>query len=169
MLAINCLYSLQGSQPVVEIWVVWSWGWFAAADGSWCSGDYSGCLPFSSLIRSWLACPSPPGQLLVACLLLLVRGCSTLPCSSASRIQSMFWCGGAVLENCDVLLMVWCWLNGCCFLWPCSSPPAAGSAGCSGAASSSLSQMTELLVSSYSACHPGLIWSSLLSLWRCES
>jgi hypothetical protein len=29
--------------------------------------------------------------------------------------------------------------------------------------------VTELLVSSYSACHPGLIWSSLLSLWCCEN
>jgi hypothetical protein len=60
VLAMNCLYYLQGNQPVIEVWMVWSWGWFAVAAGSWCSDDYSGCLPFSSLIRSWLACPSPP-------------------------------------------------------------------------------------------------------------
>jgi hypothetical protein len=106
-------------------------------------------------------CPSPPGKLHVPALLLLVRGCSTLPPSSASRDSIPWFVGrmicGAMLENCDVLLMVWCWSNGCCFLWPCSSPPAAGLAGCCGAASSSLSQMTELLVSSYSAWHPGLI------------
>jgi hypothetical protein len=99
-------------------------------------------LPFSSWFTSWLLV-----------LLLLVRDYSTLPSSSASRIQSMFygfvfWCGGVVLENCGVLLMVRYWSNGCFLPWPCTSPPAAGSAGCCGAASSSLSQVTELLVSS---------------------
>jgi hypothetical protein len=69
-----------------------------------------------------LACPSPPGSApgglsfsswfsswwLV--LLLLVRDYSTLSSSSTSRFQSLFywfvfWFGGAVLENCGVLLM----------------------------------------------------------------
>jgi hypothetical protein len=44
------------------------------------------------------------------------------------------------------------WPNGWCFLWSCTSPLAAGSAGCYGAASSSLSQMTKLLVSNLSMC-----------------
>jgi hypothetical protein len=62
------------------------------------------------------ACPSPPGKLLVPALLLLVRGCSTLPPSSASR-DSIPWFGvsnGVMMRwELGVLLVVLVWPNGC--------------------------------------------------------
>jgi hypothetical protein len=52
-------------------------------------------------------CPSPPGKLLVPALLLLIRGCSTLPPSSASRdsipgfgLLDVVWC-------CENLVFSW--------------------------------------------------------------
>jgi hypothetical protein len=60
--------------------------------------------------------PSPPGKLLVPALLLLIRGCSTLPPSLASRdsipgfgLLDVVWC-------CENLVFSWLlsfWLNGC--------------------------------------------------------
>jgi hypothetical protein len=98
--------------------------------------------PFSSWFSSWWLV-----------LLLLVRDYSTLPSYSASRIQSMiywfvFWCGGAVLENCGVLLMVHssssCWLDW--LLWCCQQ----------------LTQSDDWAACVLLACvcHTALIWST---------
>jgi hypothetical protein len=130
MMAINCLYSLQGNKPVVEIWMVWSWGWFAAVADCWWSGGCSGCLPFSSLVRFWLACPSPPWSAPGG--LPSPPGIATCCCPSPPRLAVGFlafssWDGsGASGIQCHgfvggVLVWVresWCspggLVNGCC-------------------------------------------------------
>jgi hypothetical protein len=108
-----------------------------------------GDLPFSSwdgywllalLLLGWLlaACPSPPGMVL------------ELQASSTMVRLVWWWCA----ENNGVLLV---WPNGWCIPLAVHFSLAAGSASCRGAASSSLGEMTELLVSSLAVCVTHLI------------
>jgi hypothetical protein len=63
-------------------------------------------------------------------------------------------------ENYDVLLSTLVWPNGWYIPLAVHFSLAAGSTDCCGAASSTLSQMTELLVSSLCVCHTALVWFS---------
>jgi hypothetical protein len=89
------------------------------------------CLPFSSLVSFWWLAFSSWSGTAPPCLDLLL-----LWFNPWSILDGVLVCPGAVCKNSGVLVMVQGWSSGCCFLWPCSSPPAAGSADCCGAASS---------------------------------
>jgi hypothetical protein len=102
-----------------------------------------GDLPFSSwdgywllalLLLGWLlaACPSPPGMFLELQ-------------ASSTMVGFVWWCCD---ENNGVLMSILVWLNGWCIPLAVHFSLAAGLAGCFGAASRTLSQMIELLVSS---------------------
>jgi hypothetical protein len=104
-------------QPVVEIFgvvVLWLICYFLLV----------GCgllLACPSPPCSAPACPSPLGKLLVLALLLLVRGCSTLPPSSASRDQLPWfdllggvWC----CENLVFSWLLWFWPKDCVLSLP---------------------------------------------------
>jgi hypothetical protein len=87
------------------------------------------CLPFSSLVSSWWLAFSSWSGTAPPCLDLQLLGFNPW-----NMMDGFLVCPGAVCKNSGVLVMVQCWLSECCFLWPCSSPPAAGSADCCGAA-----------------------------------
>jgi hypothetical protein len=81
----------------INLWL--RYGWCGLEDGLLL------LLVLDAVMTTLVAYPSPPwscpgfpallllGQLLVACLLLLVKDCSALPWSSASMIQSMEYIG----------------------------------------------------------------------------
>jgi hypothetical protein len=110
------------------------------------------CLPFSSLVSFWWLAFSSWSGTAPPCLDLQLLWFN--PWSILDGI--LVWLG-VVCKNSDVFEMVQCWSSGCCFLWPCSSPPAAGSADCCGAASTTF--LVLWLSSLWAACHHGLIWS----------
>jgi hypothetical protein len=102
-----------------------------------------GDLPFSSwdgywllalLLLGWLlaACPSSPGMFL---------GLQ----ASSTMVGFVWWCCD---ENNGVLMSILVWPNGWCIPLAVHFSLAAGSVGRCGAASRTLSQMIELLVSS---------------------
>jgi hypothetical protein len=97
-------------------------------------------LPFSSWFSSWwlvllllvqllVACPSPLGLTLELQFYSMVLLDDVLVC---------LWCCERTMV---FFVMVECWSNESCLLWPCSSTPAAGSIGYCGATSSSFSAL----------------------------